>query len=458
MTRQRTVAASLAALLLLTLPAGAGAAELAAAKVELAYGLRALHHSELDEAAARLRHAVELDPESGDAHYWLGRLHLERGEGEEAAAELQAALAARRPPRVPREAVRQELASARRLAPGEAAAMAPVELSPRLATGVETPRWEARLGVAAGSDSNPLLIPDGAVTVVDGTPRVGPISDDTVGLDLRGEVHPFTDRHGWTLGLAGEGERASFSDLSVLDATVLRGTVQLAWGSDPVGYLAGPLGFTRVPFGDGRTALLLQAGVRRESLGGDPFRRFAGLGLALFLRQAAATTTQLEASWADRQVTANDAATGDEWSVRASQFFYLGRRDRHLRLAVERGRRSAGPAFAADRRELRLEAALPLSQRWAVQLAASERRLDFDDLESIPASVRPLADRPRRDTRRRLVGVLVFAPTRQLRLVARAGHTSRDADLGAADPFLDLDYGRDTLSLGLTWLPAGGGR
>jgi tetratricopeptide (TPR) repeat protein len=58
---------------------------------ELAIVLR--EEGQLDEAAAQLAHALQLDPESPDFHYQLGRLHLENHDDARAIEEFRIALA-----------------------------------------------------------------------------------------------------------------------------------------------------------------------------------------------------------------------------------------------------------------------------------------------------------------------------------------------------------------------------
>ena len=57
-----------------------------------------------------------------------------------------------------------------------------------------------------------------------------------------------------------ETRRSFHQDFGFLDLGEAHGAVQLAYGSDPLGFLQGALGHARVPFGASRLTALLQAG------------------------------------------------------------------------------------------------------------------------------------------------------------------------------------------------------
>lgn len=431
---------------------------LAEARVNLVFGIRAYRLGDYAAAAARFEKAAAADPESGTARLWLGFARWRLGQREAARMALESAMEARLSTA---DAVQAE-ALLRRL--GEEPEGTVPFTGPLAAPGIfhflERPRAEFRVGLTASADSNPLLLPEGAVAVLpEGTVVTDTPSDTALNLDVRAAFHPFYDRRGWSLGLVFEGDGVRYGDFGVADLTQLRGSVHLAWGADPLAYLPGRLGFTRVPRGGGRTAFLLQGAYTDRRIDGDALERLLQLGATFTVRPCATTATQLDLLFTDREVEAAFAggaeASGTEWSARASQYIYLGDRSRHLRLGVEAGDRDAGLAFDASHVELELELALPLSARWALQFAVSRREVDYDALESnplFPFFPGTLANQPREDTLDRWGAALLWEPRPSLRIVARAAHVERQTDSGSATAFFPLDYDRDVASLGVIWL------
>lgn len=445
------------------------AQRLAEAEVAFTHGLLAFHRGDDEEAERLLRQAVEADPGHGTARYFLGLTHLRRGDAGEAARQIEAGLAAERPPRVDRERLLADLErarSARAGATAEEPVTAPLPGNRGTPFGA-APRWELALGAALASDSNPALLSESTLALpADGDPTdllVGEESDTAARLDLRFEVRPFFDRKSWSLSLLAEGHQSLYGDLDFLDLSVWSGTVQLAWGGDPLGYLAGPLGYTRVPFGNRRLALLVQAAVGTSRLDGDRYADTAEAAAALTVREGSRLATRLSLAVSDEdfdEASALDLLPADATATElaADQFFYFGRRNRYLRLGLAAGERSGDPAADASTRRGGAELGLPFSRRFTLWLSGSWEDVEFDEPESNPLFPLFLAGRPRQDTTTRLVAVASWAVTPRLLLTGRAARIDRDTELGpAADALLDLDYERTVVSLGLRWffLPGG---
>lgn len=449
---------ALACALVCALAEPAAAGPRADAEVAFAQGLSAFNHGDDRAAVERFEEAVALDPDHGPAYHYLGLAYLRLGEPTRAAAAFTAALDARRPPWAPGEEVERQLAEARRLAPGEVPAevAAPVyrgeDLGPRV-----RPRFEGRASLALGGDSNPGLVPADLLAVApDGEEVEGATSDDVANVALRLAYHPFYDRRGWSLGLVAEGRQTLHQDLGFLDLGRARAVVQLAWGSDPLGYLTGPLGYARAPFGDGRMALLVQLGTTYYWLDGSSFFRTDEAALALVAREGRATATQLEADFRQVSAFAGGGAprgrSGDEVEAGLSQWFFFGRRNRYLRLGAVAGERRAGDAFDAQWVAGRGEVSLPFGGRWVLYLSGEVRREEFDRLESNPFFPIFLAEEARQDRRTRLSAVLVWAASEKLRLTAGLTYIDRETDLGpAVEDLVDLGYERTAFSVGAHW-------
>src|SRR6185295_2503306 len=235
-TLRRTV--SILLLLASILPAAAPAfAQRSSAEAEVAftYGVRAFNHGDFAEAVRRFQEAVAADPRNREAREWLD------------------------------VALRRQREAA---APG--GAVATPGFGGLLALR-DQPRFDFRAGAALGQDSNPAELPDDVIAVGSNFgPLVGEVDDKVTDLDLRAAVYPFYSRSGWSLGLAGQMKAARYQDLDFLSESQWSAAVQIAWGTDPSGYLTGPLGYTRVPFGHSRVSFLLQAGRTDTRLDGDP--------------------------------------------------------------------------------------------------------------------------------------------------------------------------------------------
>ena len=440
---------------------------LATAEVAFTYGLAAYQEGDLDEAERLLAEAVAHQPEHGGAWYWLGLVHLRQGEGEAAERAFERALSARREPPVERARVRDDLARARRLGTGEEAVVAAPVYAGEVVTLQALPRWEGRLGLSYGDDSNPALLPEDLPAFLpDGDFVQGEESDSVIAADLRLEIHPFYGRGGWTLGAGLAGRQALFDDAGSLDFRHTRGFAHLAWGGDPAGYLVGPLGYTRVPVGNRRVALLFQAAVTEDELDGETFGESVEAAAAVTFRETGHAATQLDLVFRDEEF-ADDARVvldplgffpGDreETSLRLSQWLYFASRNGYLRLSALAGERDAGGDFDSDLTELAAEVALPLSPRLFVFLSGALGEEDYDGLGSNPLFGTFFGDEPRQDETTRLSAAVTFAATPRLWVTLRGTSIDRDVALGAADQVLDLDTDRTVASIGLRWFFDGG--
>lgn len=403
---------------------------IADAEVAYARGLLALHEGEVDDAVRLFEEALAANPEHEDAPAYLDY--------------------------------------ARRLARGEAATEPGREERPF----GDVPTWEIGLGLLAGNDSNPAMLQgDTVATPFEGTVAdaiVGDESDSFTQLDLRAAAHPLVDRGGWTLGLVGEGHQTLFGDLDFLDLSRTRGTVHLSYGGDPLGYLAGPLGWVRVPYDDRPVAVLFQLGAAFDRLDGQTWRDELAAAVSVTFREGRALATRLGVSYRDHdfeQGFETDLAEDEvslipqdhsEVELSVDQFFYLGRRNRHVRVGVSAGDRSTDSGIGLDQDAstlgARVEVGLPLTRRFTLGLAGSWRNVDFDKPESNPLFPFFFTDRPREDTTTRLAAVASWVLKPRLLLTGRVARIDRDTKIGpAAEELLDLDYDRTVVSVGIRW-------
>jgi len=408
------------------LPAAAAAAS-ADAEVAFAHGLAAYHRGDYAEAAERFAAAVEADPADETARAWLERARR-RAAGEE-----------------------------------EPAAAAPAPPATTLDRFGEVPPWEFDLRASIGDDSNPALLADGVVYAGPGGTLVdGPESDTVIAAGARLAVAPV--RGGAvTVALVGEAYQAAFDTFDFLDFTRFGAAGQIAWGGDASGFLAGPLGYLRVPVANPRFGLLLQGAVTEDELDGEGYVSTTAAAASLFVREGAAGTTRLSAAYRDQDFDRDAAgvfeASGTETEAELEQTFYLGARHRYLRLAAAAGERDAGGAFDGSSVRGRAELALPLGEAWTLTLAGGVERIEFDGVESNPLFGIFPVDEAREDTLARIGAALSWSVTPRFLLTARAVYTDRDADLGpVAEQFFDFDYERTVVAVGFRWSWLGGAR
>lgn len=339
--------------------------------------------------------------------------------------------------------------------------------------GAEAPGLVGLVSVAAGSDSNPARLGPSVrlfagtgfeetfPVLADGRPVPGDESDSVTLGALRLAWQPVFGA--WTAGLAAEGRGVLHGDLDPLDRTELRGSLQLARGGDPAGFVTGPLGSVRVPRRNHRVGVLLQVGAGQSQLDGDRHVRATQAAGALLFRGGQRWATRLDLLRSDLDLTRRELPGDLSWSettVGVVQGFFLGRQDRVLRLGASAGERSGERALEGSVVTGRLDLDLRLSRRWSTFLGAEIRRDELDHAESNPFWFPGLdpdeLGPPRDETTWRLSALLVRELPGGLRLTVQASHEDRDAeDPLPPSPFdedLDLlSYDRTTAAVGLAW-------
>jgi hypothetical protein len=446
-------------LLLLLVPGHAGWAEegersLAKAGVSFALGVRAFEAGENQEAERLFLDAINYDRQHGDALHWLGLTYLRLGRAEEAVDRLAASLKAEERPTAGRRRVRADLRVAREArARGDGAPVSiePPPYNPEIPLFEELPRWEARAGLEAQHDSNPGLLPEDLLFPLPGHASLGGATpDEAAQLNVRVEHHPFYSR-GWSLGLAVSGQQSVYQDQRDLDLSLVRATASLAWGGSPRGFVSGPLGSTRVPTEHNRIALLLQGGGAQVWLGGDSYLGLAEGAFALIARESGRTATRLELEARDSSYSADSSGTlrrsGTEAVLGVSQYLFLGRDDRYLRLGIAAGERRAGRAFDSSSGEALVELSAPLFRKGSLRVLGSWREDRFDHPESSLANGRPERD----DTTWRVIVAPTWPVNEHLAWTLRGSHVRRDSNVRIALGSPLFDYERTTFSLGLDW-------
>lgn len=472
----------------------------ARAEVAYAWGLKAFHHGDDREAEARFEEAARLDPDHGTAAYMLGITRLRLGDPKGAAEAIEGSLAAARPPSAPRAAVLTSLGEAQ-LRSGDAAAaekslaaalaaepddpnalylhglalarlgetdrgradaeralaldpslpkvppaaVAPGTRGELVGTGA-LPLFEIRLEAAGGHDSNPGVLADD-LTAVD--PDTGlPIerSDDLATANLRAEIHPFYGKAGWSLGLRLDAYQSFYRDLDALDLGFGQAAFQLAHGKDRLGFVTGPMGYTRVPSGDSRVSFLFQGGAAYSRLDDESYYRVQRLAASLTIREGAGTATQIDADYQDltyfqsgSAILEPEALNGHLWAIKASQYFFLGRRDRYVRVGLLRGEDDRSLEFFDSAiTEGSVELSLPLNRRLVLHLAGAYRKDDRDH-----------GSAPHEETTPAASAALIYPFARHLYLTARGSWIDHEADDALVDDL--LGYDRTVATLGVTW-------
>lgn len=472
--------ASLALCLVAIVPA-ALAAQAAAprADAELAFtrGAIAFQDGDYAEARTHFEEAVRLDPDDGTARYWLGLALLNLGESAEAARAIRESLDAARPPAVERSEVLARLADAEGRAAAQAGEVAPVAApgwGGDFAVVGEVPRFEGRLYLAAGSDSNPNLMPDDLVLATpDGDPVEGEESDLLLVGDLRLAFQRASGgpagggggsgraaraaRAVHTWGLVLRGNQALHDEFDYLDLGRVEVVGHLALGTDPLGYLTGPFGYARVPFGRSRVAFLAQVGASKDWLDGEGYADRLLAGASLAVGEGAWGQTHVSASYQDVDFDDDPAGafgevvgrSGERLEGELAQYLFFGRRSRYLRLAAAAGERDAGAAYDSSWQEASAEASLPLAGRWTLYLSGALRSDDYD--EPVSNLFAP-AGEPREDDETRLGGSLVVRAFERLFVSGRVAWIDHEIDLPGGFSTPDLSYQRTVATLGVAWV------
>jgi len=461
-------------------PSAKAASSAPAADARLAFtdGVLAFHDQDWETARQRFEEAVRLAPEDGTARYWLGVTDLNLGRPADAAREIEASLRARLPPRADPAEVRSRLAEAReragRAAGEEAVAgeMAEVALqrvavpAPTWSGGFavlpETPRFDGRLSLGVGTDSNPYLMPDDLVLVTPGGTVLDGAESDTVLLaDVRLAGQWVDEAAGRTAGVVVRGGQSAHDQFDELDLGRLEVVGQVALGKDPLGYLTGPLGYARVPLGLTRWSFLGQVGVSKDWLDGEGFadRRTGAVTVALNENgtDTLAGQTRLSISSRDTDFDADPGGAagkildrgGEEVGATIAQVLFFGRRNRYLRLGVGTFDRNAGSAYDASSLVADGELSLPVASRVTVYLSGAWRTDDYDEPVSNPFDP---AGEPRQDDELRLGGAVVVRALARLFVSGRVTWIDHQIDLPAGFATPDLSYDRTVATVGLSWI------
>ncbi|MFY9824650.1 MAG: hypothetical protein WAM82_24950 [Thermoanaerobaculia bacterium] len=457
----RTPAACLTLLLAVAVPSRAGAVapgpQLAAAEVALSGGLLAFQAGDYEAAVELLGKAAELNPAEGTPRYWRGLALLRLGRAREAATEIEASLAARHLPEVDRDRALTDLAAARKSGEGEPRAVEPPEWRPNTGAIDDRGLWEGAVGLSAGSDSNPSLLARDLSLPVPGSGSGDLIRGETgegTGLaGLRLGIYPFHGREGPVLGVALDAGRSFHRDFGFLDLNQVRGTVQVAFGSDSRGSLEGLLGAARVPLGAGRFSALLQAGGTSWQLDGASYLKTLDVAGSLTLGETRDTATRFDLGYSDRTFSSGELGdprrSGDDLTLQVSQLFYFGRAGRGLRLGALFVDRQAEAPFAEKIREGNAGVVWPLALRWTVLLEANVRKDLYDHPES---NLFQLNGRPRSDTTSQTAATVVWSATDRLRLILAGAYTRRTSNVGLGAGLPGLGYRRTVVSLGSSWV------
>lgn len=436
------------------IPAEAGST---AAQVSFTYGVLAFAEGDDEEAARRFAEAARNDPDEGIFLHWLALADLRQGRAAQAVLRLEESLKARWPPATGRARVEEDLRLAREAlagATGAAVEVAAPDYRPEVLRFRDLPRWNGRIALESGWDSNPDLVTEEEPLVL---PGEGASSDAAASLYAEAGFHPFHDRRGWSLGLDLAGSQSKYREKGDRDLAVLAGAASLAWGRDSRGTLDGPLGALRVPAGQGHLALLLQAGGSWAGLSRDPYRSTVDLAASLFVHETPATTTRIGVSWSDRDFSGDGLPrlrpSGEELAGSVDHWLFFGRSNGSLRLGAAAGRYDADRLFERTFREVSAEAAAPLAARWTLYLTGEVREDDYAHPESSLAPEGLPPDEPRQDTTWRASAMAAWRATERLSWSLRASQARRESNVSLPLPGVALlDYERTVVSLGVEWL------
>jgi hypothetical protein len=439
---------------------------LTAAEIALTEGIVAFNHGRDEEAVAKLRESLG-QSDRGVTRYWLGLALLRLGRVDEAVRELESSLAG--PQAVPadlRPGVKAALGAAERAArdPGAAAEIARA-IQPSEEAGFppidRRPTLDGTLTLSAGYDSNPnLLSEELSLPPAPGKkPVSGKDSDTVTALGLSGAWHLPAPQDGWNTQVSAAAHRSAHASMGFLDFGEAAAAVHLARGEDPFGTLTGPLGSARVPFGNSRVAVLVQAGGSYSTLDGRSFFQSLEAAGSLTIRPRRASSaaptvlaaTRLTLDAQDRTFfQEHERRSGEQVSAEVTEIVRFLRTGIEVRLSVLGGDRNASAEFTERFLDTGIEVLLPVSRQWSLRLSGGRRTDDFDDPRS--NLLQPGIGKPRRDDTLRAAAVLTWEIAEHLRATARAGSTRRESNVAFGPSLPDLGYRRTTAALGLSWL------
>jgi len=406
------------------------------------------------EAAEELTKATEARPGDGGAQLLLGLAYLFLGDEPRAEAALERSREASEPPRdrlltQAGDAGRSLAAGDRQAALGhleEVVAATSERIRDRLAFD-RPPLLAGRWGFGVSTDSNPNLLDDDLILLTPGQELVdGNVSDQVASLDLRLATRPLYERAGWTLGMVLRGGRSYHESQDYLDFSRARVVVLAARGQSPLGYLAGPLGDTRVRVGASRVSLLLQGGTEHTWLGGASYRRALLAGVSVVAFPGQATATQADLVYQDRTYFetgfGDPRRSGGVWSLKLSQTFFFKASDRFLRLGVLLADSRAGLPYESSLLQPSLEVSLPLGRLWSLHLETTLGKEDYDHPESDLFNPSPASSATvREDSVWRTRTVLGRRLSERLSLALGMTYTHRDSSPDRVGG-LSLDYER----------------
>lgn len=390
-------------------------------RAHFTHGLALLRTDKLDEALAAIDRATGLDPRlDAQGAFYKGVAAYRAGRIDEAREAFQKAAA-----------VNPAIAS-------EAAAW--LSALDQAASFSAPPPYELRLTLGWESDDNAQQLTNDLIEI---ERFLGNDVEDTrLTTALRASYLPLRDRAGFTLQATAQGYANRHADFEAFDADGLGVMIGLARGGDPLGLIAGPLGYVRVPARDGGFSWLLTAAGNRFNLDGSELRQDLSAALSGVIHQPGVGATQLDLSYEDRSFDPEDLVglSGAAMGARLSQTIWLGSTaSRFLRATIGWIDHDPDDAtFQRTERSVSGELVWPLGRRFTAIIYGARTRTHFDDFDG--------ADRI--DRRFELKGSVAFAINRWLYVTARYGGTQSKVepdDLGR-----NLDFDRKVGSVNLT--------
>lgn len=429
------------------------------ARVRAELGGALLTKGDLPAATEQLQQAVTLEPQNGRAQFMYGICLLRGGKIDEAlqtidrATSLDASLdpaglffkgvAAYRAGQL--DEAKQLFQQAQSASADQAATinswLATIEAAAKF---TKPPVADLRVSLGYEWDDNPAFLTN---DLLDLNEFIGVDSEDTrATLQLRGSWLPVRDRSGYTLQFTLQAAANQHADFEALDSSGVGLFMGLAHGGTPLGFIAGPSGYVRVPTRDGGWGWVLQAGANRFDLDSEKFRSDAEGSLSFFFNAASIGTTQLDLGWVDRSFdpVIIETLSGNIARVRLGQVIYLGNNPARFVRVVGSWADHAVDDEQFDRteRQIAAEFALPVGRRWSFFLSGARTRTHFDELSS---------GIERTDNRLDLRGSVTFALTKWLYLSARYGTTEIRVEPDLLATNFDLDRKVGSLNLTAHW-------